>query len=119
MEPYKSFPFVEEAMEQELMRGYDIYAKMVNNGITENLNNEFSARHPEYFIRNKDKEWYELVVYNNFMAEGYNRLVCNKLNEEKTSDLLEFYVDSAEVQFMGRLKTDKKATIEFYIEVVN
>ena len=119
MEAYKPFPFVEEAMQRELMRVYNIYADMANTGITEQLNNEFDRRHPGYFRKNKDKEWYEMTLYNKFMADGYNRLICDKLNEERTIELLEFYVCETEVQFMGRLRTDKTATIEFYMKVVS
>lgn len=119
VEPYGNIPWLKEAMENELMRCYNIYANMTNGGITEQLNNEFDRRHPEYFKKNRDKEWHELTLYNSFMARGYNSMVCDKMNQEKISELLEFYVDPAEVNFMGRLKLDRSVTIEFFLQVIN
>lgn len=118
MESYGNVPWLEKAMQQELMRGYNLYAEKANV-ITEDLNNEFSARHPEYFKKNKDKEWHELTLYNNFMARGYNSKICDELNRNVCSELLEYFVSPEEVDFRGRLRQDNKVVIQFYLKVAN
>lgn len=118
METYGHIPWLKEAMERELMRGYSKYAEKANV-ITEELNNEFDRRHPDYFKNNKDKEWDELTLYNNFMARNYNSKICDELNANVFSELLEYYVSPEAVDFRGRLKQDKKVTIQFYLKVVS
>lgn len=111
----KIFPELEKNMQQELFRVYNMYADKVNSGITDTLNEEFEHLYPNYFKDNKDKKSYELVEYNKFMADGYQRLIVDKLNETNISPILNFYVDPEEVQFKGYLKQDQNITIEFYI----
>lgn len=115
---YGMIPGLEEAMQYELMRVYNIYAKKTNSGITDKLNEEFEHIYPGYFEYNKDKEWYELAVYNKFMADGYQRLVVDELNKTNASPILNFYVDQGEVVFTGYLKQDRNITINFSIELI-
>ena len=105
-------------MASELMRVYNTYADMCNNGVTDRLNEEFKSQNPNYFKENKGKEWYDLTEYNQFMADGYNKQVCDVLNKNFASLLLEFYTNSKEVQFMGHLRFDKNATVEFFLNEV-
>ena len=104
-------------MASELIRVYNIYADMCNNGVTDRLNEEFKSQNPNYFEDNKGKEWYDLTEYNQFMSKGYNN-VCEELNKKYASQLLEFYTNPEEVQFMGRLRFNKNATIEFFLKEV-
>ncbi len=115
---YGLIPGIKEAMQNELMRVYSIYAGKCNSGITEKLNAEFNHLYPNYFEDNKGKDWWDLVDYNRFMAEGYNRLIVNELNKTDASKVLNFYVDPTEVNFTGYLKVNRKATIEFYLKEV-
>lgn len=115
---YGLIPGIKEAMQNELMRVYSIYAGKCNSGITEDLNAEFNHLYPNYFEDNKGKDWWDLVDYIRFMAEGYNRLIVKELNETDASKILNFYVDPTEVNFTGYLKVDQKATIEFYLKEV-
>ena len=106
---------VAEAMKSELMRVYSIYANETNSGVTEALNNEFARLYPDYKWQ---EDWWDNVEYNQFMAEGYERYVVDKLNSINISPILKFYVDPKEVVFTGYLKWDRNATIDFYLEQV-
>lgn len=105
---------IEDYMKEELIRVYDIYAKMANDGVTDLLNKEFNEQYPNY--KHNLEDWTKDFVYNQFMADGYSRLICDKLNECNVSLLMKFYVDPSEVQFMGYLKWDRNVTIEFYLK---
>lgn len=59
-----------------------------------------------------------MVDYNQFIADGYNRLVVKELNKTDASKILNFYVDPTEISFTGYLKANRKATIEFYLKEV-
>lgn len=113
---YGIIPGIKEAMQSELMRVYHIYAEKCNSGVTDELNEEFDHLYPNYHEDNKDKEWYDLTEYNQFMAEGLQRLVVDNLNKSNASPILDFYVDPEEIVFKGCLKVDHKVTIEFYMK---
>ena len=112
---YGLIPGLKEAMQNELIRVYNMYADLTNTGVTDLLNKEFDNFYPTYFKDNADKEWYDMTVYNRFMAEGYQRKVVGKLNETNASQILDFYVDPNEVIFKGMLKVDHRITIDFYM----
>lgn len=109
---------LKDDMANELIRVYNIYANKTNGGVTELLNKEFENLYPTYFEDNKDKEWYDLVEYNSYMSEGYQRLIVDDFNKKNISSILDFYVEPTEVVFTGYLKLDKKVTISFYLKEV-
>jgi hypothetical protein len=109
---------LKDFMGDELLRVYNIYANKTNGGLTEMLNKEFENLYPNYFEDNKDKEWYELVEYNSYISEGYQRLVVDDFNKQNISPILDFYVEPTEIVFTGYLKLDKKVTISFYLKEV-
>jgi len=109
---------LKDFMGDELLRVYNIYANKTNGGITKMLNEEFENLYPTYFEDNKDKEWYELVEYNSYIAEGYQRLIVDDFNKQNISPILDFYVEPTEIVFTGYLKLDKKVTISFYLKEV-
>ena len=111
-------PNLRTAMENELIRCYNIYADKANSGITNELNAEFKRLYPNYLMNNKGKEWYELSTYNLFMAEGYQRLIVDEMNNSNVSPLLNFRVEPEEVVFTGYLKVDENITIDFYMKEV-
>ena len=113
---YGLIPGLEEAMQNELIRVYNIYADKTNSGITDKLNEEFNHLYPNYSEENKDKEWYEMTEYNKFMADGYQRLVVDEFNKTNISPILDFYVDPEEVVFKGLLKVDHNTKIDFYMK---
>ena len=113
---YGLIPGLEEAMQNELIRVYNIYADKTNSGITDKLNEEFNHLYPNYSGENKDKEWYEMTEYNKFMADGYQRLVVDEFNKTNISPILDFYVDPEEVVFKGLLKVDHNTKIDFYMK---
>ena len=113
---YRLIPNLQEVMQEELIRVYNMYVEQTNGGVTELLNKEFDRLNPGYFKNNQDKEWYDLKEYNQFMAKGYQRLVVDNLNKSGVSQLLDFYVNPEEVNFMGRLKKDHNVTIDFYLK---
>lgn len=115
---YEMIPGLQEVMQSELIRVYNMYADETNAGITDMLNEKFDKLYPNYHEDNKGKQWYELTEYNQFMADGYNRLVCNKYNKNNVSPILDFYVDPEEVVFTGYLKVDRSVTIDFYMKKV-
>ena len=115
---YGLIPGLQEVMQNELVRVYNLYADKNNSGITDELNREFDNLNPNYFENNKDKEWYDLREYNKFMADGYQRLVVDEFNTKSISPILDFYVDPDEVTFKGRLKVDHSVTIDFYMKEV-
>lgn len=115
---YGFIPGLKETMQSELVRVYNIYADKTNSGVTEKLNKEFSRLNPNYFENNKDKEWYDLKEYNQFMANGYQRLVVDELNKTNVSPILDFYVNPEEVIFTGYLKVNHNVTIDFYMKEV-
>ena len=115
---YGLIPGLKETMQSELIRVYNIYAEKTNAGITDELNQEFEHSHPNYFEDNKDKEWYEMEEYNQFMANGYQRLVVDDLNKNNASPILDFYINPNEVVFTGCLKVDRNVTIDFYLKEV-
>lgn len=112
---YRFIPGLKDAMQNELIRVYNIYAEKANN-VTEKLNEEFGHLYPNYFKENSDKEWYDLTEYNKFMADGYQRIIVDELNKSNASEVLDFYVDPSEVAFTGRLKYDGNVTIQFYLK---
>lgn len=114
----KFMPFMKTKMEKELMRVYNIYASEANGGITDLLNETFNQLHPNYFEDNKDKDWTELIEYNQFIADMYMKAIVNELNRKKISRILDFYVDPKELVFTGRLKRFPKITISFYMKPV-
>lgn len=109
---------LKDIMRSELVRVYNIYVDKTNGGITEMLNKEFENLYPNYFEDNKDKEWYDLVEYNSYIAEGYQRLIVDDFNKQNISPILDFYVEPTEIVFTGYLKLDKKVTISFYLKEV-
>ena len=109
---------LKDIMESELVRVYNIYVDKSNEGITEKLNDEFERLYPTYFKDNENKEWYDLVEYNNYISDGYQRLIVDDFNKQNISPILDFYVDSTEVVFTGYLKLDKKVTISFSLKEV-
>ena len=109
---------LKDIMGDELIRVYNIYADKTNGGVTEMLNKEFENLYPNYFEDNKDKEWYDLVEYNSYIAEGYQRLIVDDFNKQNISPILDFYVEPTEIVFTGYLKLDKKVTISFYLKEV-
>lgn len=113
---YEMIPGIKGAMEHEFMKVYNIYAKMANSGITDELNRQFDILHPTYHEDNKGKEWYELTEYNQFMADGYNNLIVKLLNDANMSMLLDFFVDPNEIAFKGRLKRNHNVTMEFFLK---
>ena len=113
---YGAIPGLQEAMQSELVRVYNLYADKTNSGITEILNEEFDKLYPNYSEENKGKEWYDLKEYNKFMADGYQRLVVDEFNKTNISPILDFYVDPEEVVFKGCLKVDHNVTIDFYMK---
>lgn len=115
---YGSIPGLQETMQSELIRVYNMFADMTNAGITDKLNSDFELMNPNYFKDNKGKQWYEMTEYNQFMADGYNRLVVDEFNKNNESPILDFYVDPKEVVFTGCLKVDHNVTIDFYMKKV-
>ncbi len=109
---------LKDFMGDELLRVYNIYANKTNGGLTKMLNEKFENLYPTYFEDNKDKEWYELVEYNSYISEGYQRLVVDDFNKQNISPILDFYVEPTEIVFTGYLKLDKKVTISFYLKEV-
>ena len=109
---------LKDVMGDELLRVYNIYANKTNGGLTKKLNEEFENLYPTYLEDNKDKEWYELVEYNSFISDGYQRLIVDDLNKQNVSLILDFYVEPTEIVFTGYLKTDQKVTISFYLKEV-
>ena len=115
---YGLIPGLKEAMQNELVRVYNIYADKTNDRITERLNKEFDKLYPSYIKDNQDKEWHEMDLYNKFMADGYQRLVVDDFNKNSISPILDFYVDPEEVVFKGMLKVDHNVVIDFYLKEV-
>lgn len=113
---YGMIPGVKEAMRSEFVRVYNLYVDKTNSGVTDMLNKEFNQLYPNYFEKNKDKEWYDLKEYDRFMADGYQRLVVDDFNRNNVSQILDFYVDPEEVVFKGCLKVDHNVTIDFYLK---
>ena len=113
---YGVIPGLRNAMENEFARVYNMYVNKSNGGITDKLNKEFEKLNPNYFKDNADKEWYDMTEYNQFMTDGYNRLIVDELNKTCGSPILDFIVDPEEVQFIGMLKQDHNVTIEMYIK---
>ena len=113
---------LKDVMGDELLRAYNdilfiIYDDKINGGITKMLNEEFENLYPTYFKDNEDKEWYDLIEYNSYISDGYQRLIVDDLNKQNISPILDFYVNSTEV-FIGYLKLDKKVTISFSLKEV-
>lgn len=115
---YGLIPNIQEVMQNELIRCYNIYVDKTNGGVTEKLNEEFNRQNPNYFKENAGKEWYDLTEYNLFMANGYQRLIVDDMNESNVSPLLDFRVNPEEVNFIGMLKNDHNVTIDFYLKEV-
>lgn len=113
---YGKIPGLEAAMQSELIRVYNMYAEKTNGGVTDQLNEEFNKLYPNYFEDNNDKEWYALKEYNQFMTDGYQRLIVDEFNNTNVSPILDFFVNPNEVNFTGCLKVDHNVTIEFYLK---
>lgn len=115
---YEIIPGIKKAMQNELMRVYHIYAVEANSGITDKLNADFDRLYPNYHKDNKDKEWWDKTEYNQFIADGYQRLIVDKFNKTNVSPILDFFIDPEEIVFTGCLKLDHSVTIQFYMKAV-
>ena len=113
---FKTIDGLETAMRHEFVRAYNEYVDKCNSVVTDKLNDEFKSLYPNYFNDNRNKEWYELTDYNQFMADGYHRMVVDEMNNCNFSPLLDFYVDPEEVVFTGSLKVDPNVTISIYLK---
>ena len=113
---FKTIDSLETTMRHEFVRAYNEYVDKCNGEVTDKLNDEFNSLYPNYFNDNRNKEWYELTDYNQFMADGYQRMVVDEMNNSNFSPLLDFYVDPEEVVFTGRLKVDPNVTISIYLK---
>ena len=113
---FKTIDSLETTMRHEFVRAYNAYVDKCNGEVTDKLNDEFNSLYPNYFNDNRNKEWYELTDYNQFMADGYQRMVVDEMNNSNFSPLLDFYVDPEEVVFTGRLKVDPNVTISIYLK---
>lgn len=113
---FKTIDGLETAIRHEFVRAYNEYVDKCNGDVTDKLNDEFKSLYPNYFNDNRNKEWYELTDYNRFMADGYQRIVVDEMNNGDFSPLLDFYVDPEEVVFTGRLKVDPNVTISIYLK---
>ena len=110
-------PGIKHFMQSELMKAYSVYAEKANSGITDKLNEDWNRLYPSYFEDNKDKEWYDLTEYNEYMAEGYTLYICSNLNsDDEYGNILGYYVDPDEVVFTGYLKADPNVTIQVYLK---
>lgn len=105
----------ERCYKKEFMEAYHNYANMANLGVTERLNKEFEDSNPGYFEKNQGKDWIELVEYNQFMADGYNKYICETWNLTHSDGHLEYFVDPDEVAFSARFKRNPEATIDFVL----
>ena len=108
--------FLKKIMAKEFLKGYKVFADKANSGITDKINSDFKSHYPNYFENNKDKEWYDLTEYNQYIADGFNQLICNTMNKNHFSYLLEYFVDPGDDMLKGRFRFNKKATIEFYLK---
>lgn len=101
-----------KALREEFMRCYHLYAEKANSEIIDILNNEWNEQHPN------EIGWpFDLDKYDKFMADGFNRLICDEMNKSNVSPLFEcFYVVPENVQFVGVLREDrnKLITLRFY-----
>lgn len=113
---YGAIPGIEEAMQSELIRVYNMYADKTNSGITDKLNEEFNKLYPNYFENNKGKERFDLTEYNQFMANGYQCMIVDEFNKTNVSPILDFFVDPEEVTFKGCLKVNHDITIDFCLK---
>ena len=110
---------VKECMKDELMRVYNLYAERANSGITDTLNEDFDHLYPTYFDDNEGKEWRDLIEYNKFMADGYQRLILDEFNKTNISPILNFSVDPKEVNLVGYLKINHDVKIQFFTKELN
>lgn len=113
---YGLIPGLKEAMKDELIRVYNLFAEECNSGITDKLNEEFNQLYPNYFEDNNDKEWYDLTEYDKFMTDGYQKLIVDDFNKSDISPLLDFYVDPEGLTLKGCLKVDHNIAIDFYMK---
>lgn len=113
---YGIIPGIKKAMQRELLRVYNIYADKCNSGITDMLNTQFDQLYPNYFEENEGKNWCDSEQYNRFIADGYNQAIVDELNKTNASPILDFCVEPEEVGFIGYLKSNRDATIKFYLK---
>lgn len=114
---YGAIPGIRKFIMDEHMRVYHIYSRIANSGITDDMNKDFKKLYPTYFDDNKGKDFWELEVYLKFAAERYNRRICDKLNAENASMILDFYV-SDDLMFTGMLKVDHSKQVYFEMKEV-
>lgn len=100
-----------KALQEEFMRCYHLYAEKANSEIIDILNNKWNEQHPN------ETGWpFDLDEYDKFMADGFNRLICDEMNKSNASPLFEcFYVVPENVQFVGVFREDhnKLITLRF------
>ena len=112
---YGIIPNIEEAMKSELVRVYNKYAEKTNSGIIEELNREFVKLHPNYFDEDDERD---LMEYNQFMSDGFQRLIVDEFNRTNISPILGFYIEPTECVFTGYLKRCPEVTIDFYLKKI-
>ena len=107
---------LEDAMKREYVRIYNMYCDIANAGITDELNEEFERLNPNYFEDNAGKEFYELIEYNKFMADGYMRRIVNEFNTMRVSPILDFGIDPVECDFRGYLRVNHNVEMQMYLK---
>lgn len=106
-----AFGWLRAAMREELVRVYHMFCDIANGGLCDKLNKEFFQEHPNYKIA--DDLW-SSVEYVQHFHRAYSEIADN-FNRERVSPLLEFFIGE-ELDFCGRLKANKNATISFYLK---
>lgn len=114
---YKGIKDLEKYMGDELIRVHNLFAEKTNSGITDRLNEEFESLYPDYFKDNMDKHFEDLIEYNQFIDDGYERLVLNDMNDKHISPILYFKTELGSL--VGYLRGDETVKIGFYLVEVD
>lgn len=114
---YNTVKELRKYMEEELIRVHNIFANKTNSGVTDRLNEEFKSLYPNYFEENRDKHWEDLIEYNRYIDDGYQRLVLNDFNKKHISPILNFKSELGSL--VGYLRGDENVKIRFYLVKVD
>lgn len=105
---------LKQIMIKEYTKAYNYYCGITNSGLTDKLNKEFNELYPDY---NFSDEHSDNIEYCRFMADGYQKRIVDAMNNSRFSRFMDFYVDPVETIFVGCLRWNHNATIDFDIRI--
>lgn len=103
---------LEESMEYELVRAYDLYSDVANKIIP-----DMNKAYDEQLRTEDEKDHVNEVRYNRFVAAYFTDHILAEYRFDLISKLLDFYVDEIDDTLTGYLKMDPNVTVRLSFSI--